>query len=100
MYFIRGIPVRVLNAMVNELRRNGLWAERHSYSIRIMYNGVFIASLHLYPGFNEAVLRLISGDPDAVSTARNTVVGVLKKYLPEYVVKEVELGRAGGTYNH
>ncbi|MEM1773435.1 MAG: hypothetical protein QXQ71_06405, partial [Desulfurococcaceae archaeon] len=57
-----GISVKVLNSIVDELRKRGLWAERHSYSIRIMYNGEFVASLHIYPGFNEAVLRLYGSE--------------------------------------
>jgi hypothetical protein len=75
--FIRGIDVKVLNKLVEELRRRSLWAERHSYSIRIIYNNLIVASLHIYPGFNEAVLRLYG---DAVSDAY--VQKVISEVLP------------------
>ncbi|WP_276814911.1 hypothetical protein [Desulfurococcus amylolyticus] len=98
-YFIKGIPVKVLNSMVEAFRLKGLWAERHSYSLRIMYNNRFAASLHLYPGFNEAVLRLISGDPLINSRIRSIVKEIMSIYLPGYVVREVEVKNVLDTYN-
>ncbi|MEL9909175.1 MAG: hypothetical protein QXP97_05905 [Desulfurococcus sp.] len=98
-YFIKGIPVKVLNNMVEELRLKGLWTERHSYSLRIMYNNRFVASLHLYPGFNEAVLKLISGDPFINSRIRSIVKEVMSIYLSGYVVREVEVENVLDMYN-
>jgi hypothetical protein len=77
----RGIPVVVLNKLVEELNEKNLYAERHSYSIRMMYNGRFVASLHLYPGFNQAVLRLY-GESEAINKKVSEIVAELvKKYL-------------------
>lgn len=88
--FPRGIDVKVLNNLIHELRTRGLWAERHSYSIRIAYNGLFVASLHLYPGFNEAVLRLY-GCNDANRRVQSEVELLIKKYFPDYVLRVVIL---------
>lgn len=84
-----GIDVRVLNKIVNELRELDLWAERHSYSIRIMHKDMFVASLHLYPGYNEAVLRLYGGE--ANKHVQNVVRAVLEKYLPNFRLITIEL---------
>ncbi|MFZ8791637.1 MAG: hypothetical protein ACO2OS_05090 [Thermosphaera aggregans] len=77
----RGIPVRVLNKLVEELNEKNLYAERHSYSIRMMYNGRFVASLHLYPGFNQAVLR-VYGESEVINKkVSEIVVELVRKYL-------------------
>lgn len=81
----KGIDIKRLNNLVNELRTRGLWAERHSYSIRLMYNNAIIASLHLYPGFNEAELRLYGGSINGY--VQRVVVEVLSKHLPDFIVK-------------
>ena len=95
-YYIQGIPVRVLNRMIEDLRMNGLWAERHSYSVRIMHRGRFVASLHIYPGFSEATLRLTSGDPGVDAMVRNTVERMLGRYLPGYRMNVVSVSLSMG----
>lgn len=80
--FIRSIDVKRLNRLVNELRKRGLWAERHSYSIRIIYNNIIVASLHLYPGFNEAILRLYGGFID--NYVYNIISRVLREVLGDF----------------
>jgi len=85
-----GLNVKLLNEIVSELRKSGLWAERHSYSIRIMYNGKFTASLHLYPGFNEAVLRLY-GSREFNEAVFNAVKSLFSKYLPNYVLETTHI---------
>ncbi len=82
----RGISVKKLNNFLEDLRKQGLWAERHSYSIRIMYNGKFVASLHLYPGFNEAVLRLY-GDVEVNNMVQEVVYKTVSRYLPDFKLK-------------
>ncbi len=82
----RGIPVKVLNKLVEELNHRSLYAERHSYSIRMMHNGKFVASLHLYPGFNEAVLR-VYGESEGVN---RLVVEVVRELVREHL-KDLEL---------
>lgn len=91
MLYVKGIPVKRLNKLVSELMEKGFWAERHSYSIRVMNKEVFVASLHLYPGFNEAVLRLIDASSNSASVIADTIEGVLRKHLPEYTVRRVFL---------
>lgn len=91
--FLRGVDVKTLNNLVRELRARGLWAERHSYSIRIAYSGLFVASLHLYPGFNEAVLRLY-GHEDANRHVQKEVESLIKKYFPGYILRVVILEHA------
>lgn len=89
----RGIDVRKLNIMVSELRKRGLWAERHAYSIRIIYSDLIVASLHLYPGFNEAVLRVYSGRVEVDEFVINTVREVINKHLPEFKLREIRMSR-------
>lgn len=81
-----GINVKVLNNIVDELRKRGLWAERHSYSIRIMYNGEFVASLHIYPGFNEAALKLY-GSEESNKIVLSCVKELFTKYLVNYSIR-------------
>ncbi|MET1159866.1 MAG: hypothetical protein ABWW65_02795 [Thermoprotei archaeon] len=86
MYVPRGIDNKLLNNFIAELRRKGLWAERHSYSIRILFREKISASLHLYPGYNEAVLRLYSGDERIDKYICNTIRDLLKRFLPDYEI--------------
>ena len=85
-----GITVRTLNNLVNELRGDDLWAERHSYSVRIMYKGLIVASLHFYPGYHEAVLRLY-GDEEANRYVYSRVKSLTSKYLPNYTLRAVNI---------
>lgn len=81
-----GISTKRLNNFINELRSHGLWAERHSYSIRIMYRDKIVASLHLYPGFNKAVLRLYGDDQENKYVLLN-VTKSIDKYLPGFKIE-------------
>lgn len=83
----KGVDVRRLNRMVEMLRTGDLWAERHSYSLRIAHKGMLVASLHLYPGFNEAVLRLYGESSSVNEYVMNVVLKVLKNVLPEFQVR-------------
>ncbi|MEM2009552.1 MAG: hypothetical protein QXV51_01735 [Thermosphaera sp.] len=79
----KGISVKLLNKILEELNQRGIYAERHSYSIRMMFKGRFVASLHLYPGFNQGVLR-VYGDSEEINQFIVNVVGeLLNKYLKE-----------------
>jgi len=51
-----------------------------------MYNGKFVASLHLYPGFNEAVLRLY-GDVEVNNMVQEVVYKTVSRYLPDFKIK-------------
>jgi hypothetical protein len=81
----KGIPVSKLNNLVEYLRKRGIWAERHSYSIRMIYRGAIVASLHLYPGYSEAVLRLY-GDEESNNVVEEVVKEALVAYFPEYAI--------------
>lgn len=83
----KGIDVRLLNKIVEMLRTDDLWTERHSYSLRIAYKGMLVASLHLYPGFNEAVLRLYGESSSTNNYVMGEVLRVLKITLPEFKVR-------------
>jgi uncharacterized membrane protein len=88
--YVKGIDVKKLNKLVDELRKRDLWAERHSYSIRIIYNGLIVASLHIYPGFNEAVLRLY-GDNTSDRYVQSVVGEVLSQVLEDVKLKVVKI---------
>ena len=88
--YVRSISVRTLNRLIHDLRSRGLWAERHSYSIRIMYNNLIVASLHIYPGFSEAVLRLY-GDAEANKYVENTVKDILANTLRGFKITVVKV---------
>ncbi|MEM4718369.1 MAG: hypothetical protein QXE81_06425 [Desulfurococcaceae archaeon] len=81
-----GISTRRLNNLINELRSMGIWAERHSYSIRVMYRDKIVASLHLYPGFNTAVLRLY-GDKQENDHVLLSVTRSISKHLPGFKIE-------------
>ncbi|NAZ26657.1 MAG: hypothetical protein GU348_00700 [Thermogladius sp.] len=85
-YMPRGIHPRVFNNMIRDLRGRGLWAERHSYSMRVMYEGRFVASLHFYPGYNIVEARLYAESPQLNEMLRGLINGVIAQYLPEYRV--------------
>lgn len=87
MLFPKGVDVRVLNRIVLFLRDNGLWVERHSYSFRVMYMGRFVASFHIYPGFNSVVLKLYSGDRWVDGFLERIVKEAFSIFLPSYVVE-------------
>lgn len=82
----RGIPVRIFNKILEELNERKIYAERHSYSIRMMFQGKFVASLHLYPGFNQAVLR-VYGESEEVN---QLIISVVRELLNKHL-REVEL---------
>jgi hypothetical protein len=82
----RGINVKVLNRLVEDMKKSGLIAERHSYSIRIMYRNRIVASIHLYPGYDSAVVKLY-GDEEANRVVLETTVELLKKHLPWFKVE-------------
>ena len=84
MLLPKGIHVKVLNQIVWELRDRGLWVERHSYSFRVFRNERIVGSFHIYPGYNEVILRII--DKQAGEEVITIIVDVLKKHLPEYKV--------------
>lgn len=75
---------KLLNNFTWLLRERGIWVERHSYSFRIMYNNLIIGSLHIYPGFNEAVLRIHSIDKNSVEYIVNNVKKLFNQLFPEY----------------
>ncbi|MEM1628388.1 MAG: hypothetical protein QXP02_01795 [Desulfurococcaceae archaeon] len=90
LYKSVGINNRVLNNFVKELRDRGIWAERHSYSIRLMYKETIVASLHLYPGFNKAILKLYGGDIIDEYVENNVKIAMLK-FLPTFHLDIVKL---------
>lgn len=66
------------------LRESGLWVERHSYSFRIMYGGRIVGSLHIYPGFREAILKVYNVNEGEASYVVSTVRRVFETLFPEY----------------
>ncbi len=84
--YVVGIHPKIFNKLLWFLRKNGLWVERHSYSFRVMYRGRFVASFHIYPGYNIAVLRLYSGKQSIDRFVEEKVLQAFNKYLPDYRV--------------
>lgn len=81
--YIKGIDVKTFNRIVEELRKRGLWAERHSYSMRMMLSEKFVASAHFYPGHELVVIR-IYGEPEAGRAAASIIEEVLRTHLKGY----------------
>lgn len=75
---------RLLNKFVWLLRNKGLWIERHSYSFRIMYGNLIIGSLHIYPGFREAVLKIHSLGTNEAEKIVYVIKSVFNELFPEY----------------
>lgn len=84
MIYIRGVRHEILNDIANELRVQGLWVERHSYSFRIMFKNRVIGSFHVYPLHMEVNVRLYSGDVDVDNMVLKTLKDVFKKRLPGF----------------
>lgn len=92
-YLIKYVDHRVLNKFIWLLRDRGLWIERHSYSFRLMYRNVIIGSLHIYPGFNEAVLKIHSVSESEARELIETIESVFYKLFPEYkLFVQLDLG--------
>jgi hypothetical protein len=83
-YVPQGIHPRVFNKMIGDLRERGLWAERHSYSMRVMYQGRFVASLHFYPGYNLVEVRVYAESRELNEAIAREIGGVIARYLPGY----------------
>jgi len=82
LYIPKGIHPRVLNNITWDLRSLGIWVERHSYSYRIIYGGVIVGSIHIYPGYDEVVIRISSKYAELLPM----IAGTLLKYLPRYKI--------------
>ncbi len=83
----RWVNPKRLDKLVFDLRENGIWADRHAYSYRLMYKDRLVASLHIYPGYNEFSLRLYKSFKTLAREAEEIIVKVLKQNFPEYKVR-------------
>lgn len=86
MVYLRGVRHDVLNDIVNELRKRGLWVERHSYSFRVMFRGRIVASFHIYPIHMEVDVRLYSGSVSVDNMVLKNLEEVFRKKLPGFKV--------------
>ncbi len=59
----------------------------------MFYREHVVASLHIYPGYDEAILRLYSGDEGIDEYVARTITRVLRELLPWIRVKKEVLKR-------
>ena len=78
---------------MQRLRENGFYVGRHSYSYRLFYEGKVVAelfnSLHLYPGYREACLRLYRVRRDLAELAeavRERIIMVVRDVFSDYKI--------------
>ena len=87
MYWVR---ISDLDGLVQRLRENGFYVGRHSYSYRLFYEGKVVAglfnSLHLYPGYREACLRLYRVHRDLAGAVRERIIMVVRDVFPDYKI--------------
>lgn len=91
LYYPVGLQHKLLNNIVWEFRKKKFWVERHSYSFRVMFNNIFIASFHVYPGYNEVVVRLYNNDTHVYIRFINLFFKLFNKYMPNYYVKVIHI---------
>lgn len=77
---------RQLDAVTRLLSEKGIEASRHAYSYRLLYRGAIVASIHLYPGYEEASVRLYRAYPSLAREALDIIIWVLKKVFPNYTI--------------
>jgi hypothetical protein len=82
--YIRWINPRLLDKLVFELSNRGIYVGRHSYSFRLFFKGRIIAGIHVYPGYNEVVLRIYMSNLEYALEALDNIVDAIKKTLPGY----------------
>ncbi|RLG84060.1 MAG: hypothetical protein DRO40_02525 [Thermoprotei archaeon] len=80
------VSARDLDALVWELDSRGIEASRHAYSYRLLYKGMLIASIHVYPGYKEISLRLYKFMKELAKEAYPRIIDSIKKCFPEYKV--------------
>jgi len=83
LYVPRGVHPRILNKLTWELRNRGIWVERHSYSYRVFYGGRIAGSIHIYPGFDEVVVKLYR----EYELLAQPIISVFNSILPQYRVR-------------
>ncbi|WFO74986.1 hypothetical protein J4526_07910 [Desulfurococcaceae archaeon MEX13E-LK6-19] len=83
---LRWVSARELDMINMLLEKHDIEASRHAYSYRLLYKGKIIASIHLYPGFEEASIRLYKYSRDEASEVKDVIVGVVKKVFPNYKI--------------
>ncbi len=81
---LKWVSVRELDSINMLLEKNGIEVSRHAYSYRLLYKGKIIASIHLYPGFEEASIRLYKYSKDEADEVKDVIIGVVKKVFPNY----------------
>jgi len=73
---LRWISARDLDMINILLEKHGLEVSRHAYSYRLLYKGKIVASIHLYPGFEEASIRLYKYASSEANEVKNVIVNV------------------------
>ncbi|ABN70222.1 hypothetical protein Smar_1126 [Staphylothermus marinus F1] len=82
--YTRWVNPRKLDELVFKLRENNIFASRHSYSYRLLYNGKMIAGIHLYPGYKEVVLRIYMSNIEYAEPVLELIKNIIRKIFPDY----------------
>ena len=84
--FLRWVRAKDLDCIVYELEKRDIEASRHAYSYRLLYKGMIVAGVHVYPGFNEASVRLYKIVHDLAEEASSKITESIKKCFPDYKI--------------
>lgn len=82
--YTRWINPQKLDELVFKLRKNNISVGRHSYSYRLFYNEKLIAGIHVYPGYNEVVLRIYMSYIEYSKPIIGLIKEIIRKVFPDY----------------
>ncbi len=82
--YIKWIDPRLLDKLVFELSNKGIYVGRHSYSFRLFFKSKIVAGIHVYPGYNEVVLRIYMSNLEYALEALDNIINAIRKVLPSY----------------
>jgi len=82
--YTRWINPKKLDELLYALREIGIDVWRHSYSYRLIYKNKIIASLHIYPGYNDVTIRILGISKETAMSVMDHVLTKIREVLPYY----------------
>jgi len=84
--YTRWINPKKLDELLYALREIGIDVWRHSYSYRLIYKNTIIASLHIYPGYNDITIRILGVNRKTAMSIMECVLIKIREVLPHYKI--------------
>ncbi len=84
--YTRWINPKKLDELLYALREIGIDVWRHSYSYRLIYKNTIIASLHIYPGYNDIIIRILGVNRKTAMSIMKYILTKIREVLPHYKI--------------